>query len=171
MMIEVPMQIITSTGVIKQLNLNKVLANTSIANGGIKKLYRKIVDPYLRSTLPYIDYPVKVRFLVWLCTPTADIDNTTPCSKYVLDSMQTAGVLINDNQKTIKEVDFVFMGRVKKRYNGDYGRCIMHVERSDAVGTEFAQFVKTHKPVLKDEFRAPKTKRKYNNKKTSRRKK
>lgn len=63
-----------------------------------KKMNELVADqsPYLQ-----LDFPMKVHF-TWFYSGRHDFDNIAFAKKYVLDGMQHAGTIVNDNQKYVK---------------------------------------------------------------------
>lgn len=72
-----------------------------------KKDIEKIISIYIRNAknkklLKPTDKPIIVHFVWHEKTKRRDSDNIASAKKYILDAMQTSGVIPNDNRKYVK---------------------------------------------------------------------
>ena len=82
------------------------------AGGKVKADYTQAVALYFRG-LPPVTEPVKVRFIWHERTRRRDKDNVAFGKKFILDGMQAAGFLPNDNNRWVVGFEdcFVYDGR------------------------------------------------------------
>lgn len=82
------------------------------AGAKIKADYTQAVALYFRG-LPPVTGPVKIRFVWHEKTRRRDKDNVAFAKKFVLDGMQAAGFLPNDNNRWVVGFEdcFVYDGR------------------------------------------------------------
>lgn len=82
------------------------------AGAKIKADYTQAVALYFRG-LPPVTEPVKIRFIWHERTRRRDKDNVAFAKKFILDGMQAAGLLPNDNNRWVVGFEdcFVYDGR------------------------------------------------------------
>ena len=82
------------------------------AGGKLKAEYTQALALYFRG-LPPVTEPVKIRFIWHERTQRRDKDNVAFAKKFVLDGMQAAGFLPNDNNRWVVGFEdcFVYDGR------------------------------------------------------------
>lgn len=78
------------------------------AGGKLKAGYTQAVALYFLE-LPPVTEPVKIRFIWHERTRRRDKDNVAFAKKFVLDGMQKAGFLPNDNNKWVLGFEDVFV--------------------------------------------------------------
>lgn len=68
-----------------------------------EKIIEESINKYLeKDCLHPVNEPVKVRFDWHEKTSRRDADNVASAKKYILDAMQTCGIIPNDNRKYVK---------------------------------------------------------------------
>lgn len=81
-------------------NANRV---NRFAGAALKKKMNELVSSQVEGK-PVIEKPCRIKF-TWYYSGRHDFDNIRFGCKYVLDGMQHAGVLPNDNQSWVKGFD------------------------------------------------------------------
>ena len=101
--IEIPFRLPGLNDYIAKINHNKYAGN---------KFKQDIEDSILwvlKSTKQKVEKPVKVKFIWYEQTKRRDKDNVCSAKKYILDALQKAKILPNDNNKYIAEIQDEFV--------------------------------------------------------------
>ena len=94
MRIEIPMKLPSLNDYIRKINSNRYVGNS------MKKNIENDIM-YFINRLPVFDKPIKIKFTWVEANKKRDLDNICSAKKFILDAMQKAGKLKNDNRKWV----------------------------------------------------------------------